>query len=101
MTYPKWSTAHLLGMPVPRPGPAARQNLFRNLFERLQVRSLRPLYERVADPVAIELDRAFVDLLGVTERENAVWQEWLAAEPTLQPSPARPAGKTTQRRSQE
>lgn len=90
LSYPKWSTAHLLGMPVPRPGPVARQNLFRSVFAQLQLRSLRPLWDRVADPVAIELDRVFVELLGVTERENAVWRGWLAAEPTLRPFSAPP-----------
>ena len=85
LTYPKWSTAHLLGMPVPHPGPAKHQKVLSTVFEQLRLQSLRPLRERVADQVAIELDRAFVELLGVTEKENATWREWLASEPTLQP----------------
>ena len=90
LTYPKWSTAHLLGMPVPHPASTARHNRFTSVFERLQLQSLRPLRERVVDLVAIELDRVFVELLGLTEKENAVWREWLAAEPTLWPRSAHP-----------
>ena len=85
LTYPKWSTAHLLGMPVPRPVSAGRRDSFGRLFERLRLRPLRPLFQRVDDPVAVEIDRAFVELLGVTEGEAAAWRERVAVEPTLQP----------------
>ena len=87
LTYPKWSTAHLLGMPVPRPVSEPRRALFGRLFEQLRLRPLRPLFQRVDDPVAVELDRAFVELLGSTEVEAADWRERLAVEPTLQPRP--------------
>ena len=87
LTYPKWSTEHLLGMPVPRPVSPEQQNHFRWVFERLQSRALRPLRERNRDPVALTIDRAFFELLGVTEKETAAWRERLAAEPILQLKP--------------
>ena len=84
LTYPKWSTAHLLGMPVPRPVSEARRAFVTRLFEQLRFRSLRPLFQRVDDAVAVELDRVFLELLGSTDAEAADWRERLAVEPMLQ-----------------
>lgn len=85
LTYPKWSTQHLLSMPVPRVVPPTRRNDFRKMFERLQSSPLRPLRDRAADATGLALDQGFVELLGITEQDSAAWRERIAAEPTLQP----------------
>ena len=83
LTYPKWSTEHLLTMPVPDAHHNPSDKAVAKTLARLKGRQLRPINARRHDTTARELDRLFLESLGTSARETAEWRELLAAEPTL------------------